>query len=274
MRSPARRARSTTSGSQGANEYELVFETGCRPRICRRCCCIRCPLSRPRWTSTGRSTTASQTPRSPPVRTFSASGPRRSADRLLEEREVHRHAERAGRKGRRSKLATPDTYFTMYQNNEIDYLEEPGAGRVDAHDGRRGDGQGGPLRGRRLPDLVHLLRRDQGAVRRQRSARRGVTPSTATRSRRRCSARTARRPTPGWRRVSRPRSARRCRTSRSSIPAMAKDLLSQAGFPDGKDFPKQTDVAACAEPARQDGGRRPLRDAQGEPEHRGRARGA
>ena len=30
-------------------------------------------------------------------------------------------------------------------------------------------------------------------------------------------------------------------------PAMAKDLLAEAGFPDGKDFPKQTDVAARAE---------------------------
>ena len=54
-------------------------------------------------------------------------------------------------------------------------------------------------------------------------------------------------------------------------PEMAKDLLAEAGFPDGEGFPKQTDVAARAEPARQDGRRRARRDDQGEPEHRRRA---
>jgi ABC-type oligopeptide transport system substrate-binding subunit len=138
------------------------------------------------------------------------------------------------------KLATPDTYFTMYQNDEIDYLEEPDPAALTlmmddeatAQEVHQGVGDfptwyiffdvtKPPFDNKMVRQAwSHAIDRD--TLKEQVLGPNGIQAYSWL--------------APGF-----PASQREALQDIQKFdPAMAKDLLSQAGFPDGKDFPKQT----------------------------------
>lgn len=138
------------------------------------------------------------------------------------------------------KLATPDTYFTMYQNNEIDYIEAPDpaaltlmmgdeATAAEVHSGVGDfptwymffDVTKAPFDNLQVRQAwSHAIDRD--------TLKEQVLGPNGTQAY-------------SWLAPGFPASQREALQDIQKFdPAMAKDLLSQAGFPDGKDFPKQT----------------------------------
>jgi len=139
-----------------------------------------------------------------------------------------------------NRLATPDTYFTMYQNNEVDYLEEPDPASLtlmmgdeatakEVHSGVGDfptwyiffDVTKAPFDNKMVRQAwSHAIDRD--------TLKSQVLGPSGT-------------PAYSWLAPGFPASQREALQDIQKFdPAMAKDLLSQAGFPDGKDFPKQT----------------------------------
>ncbi len=139
-----------------------------------------------------------------------------------------------------NRLATPDTYFTMYQNNEVDYLEEPDPASLTLMMGDETtakevysgvgdfptwyiffDVTKAPFDNKMVRQAwSHAIDRD--------TLKSQVLGPNGT-------------PAYSWLAPGFPASQREALQDIQKFdPAMAKDLLSQAGFPDGKDFPKQT----------------------------------
>ena len=138
-----------------------------------------------------------------------------------------------------NRLATPDTYFTMYQNNEVDYLEEPDPAALtlmmgdettakEVHSGVGDfptwyiffDVTKAPFDNKMVRQAwSHAIDRD--------TLKSQVLGPSGTQAY-------------SWLAPGFPASQREALQDIQKFdPAMAKDLLSQAGFPDGKDFPKQ-----------------------------------
>jgi peptide/nickel transport system substrate-binding protein/oligopeptide transport system substrate-binding protein len=138
------------------------------------------------------------------------------------------------------KLATPDAYFTMYQNNEIDYIEAPDpaaltlmmADETTAKEVHSGVGDfptwyiffdvtKAPFDNKMVRQAwSHAIDRD--------TLKSQVLGPNGTQAY-------------SWLAPGFPASQREALQDIQKFdPTMAKDLLSQAGFPDGKDFPKQT----------------------------------
>ena len=139
-----------------------------------------------------------------------------------------------------NRLATPDTYFTMYQNNEVDYLEEPDPAALtlmmgdettakEVHSGVGDfptwyiffDVTKAPFDNKMVRQAwSHAIDRD--------TLKSQVLGPNGT-------------PAYSWLAPGFPASQREALQDIQKFdPAMAKDLLSQAGYPDGKDFPKQS----------------------------------
>jgi ABC-type transport system substrate-binding protein len=138
------------------------------------------------------------------------------------------------------KLATPDTYFTMYQNNEIDYLEEPDPAALtlmmgdeatakEVHQGVGDfptwyiffDVTKAPFDNLQVRQAwSHAIDRD--------TLKEQVLGPNGTQAY-------------SWLAPGFPASQREALQDIQKFdPAMAKDLLSQAGYPDGEGFPAQT----------------------------------
>ena len=134
----------------------------------------------------------------------------------------------------------------MYQNNEIDFYEGPIPPRSrSCRVTRRPQGQVYSGVGD-FPTWYIFFDVTIAPWTRSRSARPGATRSIATPSRSRCSAPTALRRT-RWLAPGFPASQRdELKDIQGFDPDKAKQLLADAGFPDGKDFPKQNIVAARA----------------------------
>jgi ABC-type transport system substrate-binding protein len=139
-----------------------------------------------------------------------------------------------------NRLATPDTYFTMYQNNEIDYIEAPDPASLTIMQNDEATAKEiyagvGDFRTHYLffdvtkaPfDNLKVRQAFSHAIDRDTLQQQLLGPNGTQAY--------------SWLAPGFPASQREAvQDIQKFDPAMAKDLLSQAGFPDGEGFPAQT----------------------------------